>query len=199
MIRSLEVGFALQGEDAVITFGGKNSNMYSSLMTFQKANTQDLWSLNVTSLKYGKGQYKDIESDVTAVVLLHTPFILLPTSIYPIRQIAEYNYFFSEVNKSSLISCVTDEVSSILVCDAMRELSYDDFGELSFVFYSRGRESEFSVSAEHYINITSGGHRAIFKVIHVSDIDYIGLGTSFLRDLYVHLNAEYNEISLGWK
>lgn len=185
-------------QGAALSFGNKNAEFYSSILTFKKAGIRDSWSLNATALRYAQSDAHNVAPQLTAAILLHTPLILLPTGTIALH-LAEYTYLFSEVAKNTAICCETDEDAFILVCVSEKAMREESFGQLSFTFRGTEKEHEFNVPVANYISITDGGHKAVFKVMHVPDVDCIGLGTAFLKDLYVHLNAEYSEISLGWK
>ena len=68
---------------------------------------------------------------------------------------------------------------------------------LSKCFDNDNSNTSHRVDNKHYCINVIHEVRIVSNILDASDLDYIGLGTSFLKDLYVHLNVEYNEISLG--
>lgn len=63
-----------------MTFGGNDPSKYSELIEVPTNIVYDLWNVDIKSVSYDNRKIGLIQS--TAAILLHTPFIILPDSIF---------------------------------------------------------------------------------------------------------------------
>ena len=102
------------------------------------------------------------------------------------------------MDKNKNLHCEEDEETSIMVCNSDVVLNENNFETIEFTFRSTGYNHIFAIPSKNYVVLTDNNKTAILKVMHTPYLEYIGLGTTFLSGLYLHLNANYDEVSIGW-
>jgi len=98
-----------------------------------------------------------------------------------------------EENINNLCECI--DTTNMCFC-YVKEYDYYQFQPL---IIELGQGLIFEVPVENYVKFSeiSGEKIALLMIIAQKNPSYIGLGTAFLKNYYLVLNSENNQVSLG--
>ena len=148
----------------------------------------------------GYGIFRHAIVSRKAKFILETPFLI----ITPRRVFGEYEYLLDDASfimyalSIKIGKCSIDPDTRIIYCKG-KDLNMDMFEPVTIVLAdSEEKIATITSQPSDYISISPDRTLAILRIMVFPYIDCVGIGTSFLKGTYLHINASSHTISLGW-
>ena len=179
------VGLYLSNNDSQIQIGGYNAGKASDIQYFDVKEYQAMFDVQLKSLQYsGLASMLDHKD---GLIMVHSPYMLFPSKVFsPIA---------AKIQEKLGHPCAIDILTGLFYCE-VTSTSHSQFEGL-IVQFQRG--DNYTIHASNYIDFTeeNGKKLAIFRIIVVQDLQYVGIGTPFLKSVYTVLDHDQDKVGFG--